>query len=97
MEYHGRGPMLSARRIDLNLLWRRAEQILQACVQVRCLLRSHPMHQVDLEVCAAHKQVHVCTLAQRMLYIGSLWLRRHCLVVWHEKGFVTVCHGVGNI
>lgn len=40
MEYHGRGPMLSARRIDLNLLWRRAEQIQQACAQVRCLLQA---------------------------------------------------------
>ena len=36
MEYHGRGPMLSARRIDLNLLWRRAEQIQRVCEQVRC-------------------------------------------------------------
>ena len=39
MEYHGRGPMLSARRIDLNLLWRRAQQLLEASTQVHILPR----------------------------------------------------------
>jgi hypothetical protein len=35
LEYHGRGPLLSARRVDLNLLWRRADQILQASITAR--------------------------------------------------------------
>ncbi|KAK9843671.1 hypothetical protein WJX81_001927 [Elliptochloris bilobata] len=39
MEYHGRGPMLSARRIDLNLLWRRADQILQTCLADKEVVR----------------------------------------------------------
>ena len=61
MEYHGRGPMLSARRIDLNMLWRRAEQILQVCVQVRCLLRYQP-YGLFLGLCGAQAGagVHAC-------------------------------------
>ena len=35
VEYHGRGPLLSARRVDLNLLWRRSNQILATCIKAR--------------------------------------------------------------
>jgi len=31
MEYEGLGPLLSARLVDLDLLWTRAEQIGEAC------------------------------------------------------------------
>lgn len=35
MEYNGKGPLLSARAIDLDVLWKRAEQIKDVCVEVR--------------------------------------------------------------
>lgn len=35
MQYNGRGPLVSARLVDLDLLWGRAEQLLGACTEDR--------------------------------------------------------------
>ena len=93
MEYHGRGPMLSARRIDLNVLWRRAEQILQVCVQVRCLLRYQPyglffglcgaQAGAGVHACATHAVVlESCGLGYTAVQRGivlPLWMLAGCM------------------
>lgn len=33
MQYNGRGPLVSARLVDQDLLWGRAEQLLAACTE----------------------------------------------------------------
>jgi hypothetical protein len=35
IEYNGRGPLLSARLVDLDMLWARGEQVIRLC---KCLL-----------------------------------------------------------
>ena len=43
MEYYGRGPLLSAKAHDLDVLWERARQMQAACEQVRaCAAPFHP-------------------------------------------------------
>lgn len=37
LEYNGKGPLMTARGIDLEVIWSRANQILDVCKNVRCL------------------------------------------------------------
>lgn len=40
MEYNGKGPLLSARMPDTDVIWRRAEQMREVCQEVCDLLLS---------------------------------------------------------
>lgn len=50
MEYYGKGPLLSAKELDIDLAWERARQMQRVCEEV---LPQHPGQVLVLETHAA--------------------------------------------
>ena len=72
MEYYGKGPLLSAKELDIEVAWERARQMQHACEEVHILPFEGP-HHVSLRTQNGQKLVVHTNMPESV----TVWIAMH--------------------